>query len=306
MRYVATESLKITPNTNSLNPEILFSLHARHSSKYLPIDISGNLAGHDGVIIAKVHQQLSNGSRQSLAAMGVEERDITPYYNFSSTLTESALEYIEEIRHKNKKGDISLKLKLYFKVIISQIPASLSGMQTSQLDLEIIELISDIVIPSSDWTHDFLPAFGKGKYIVLEIPQPDITNGSSLVNEKINIAINSIPKMQKELLSGEWSEVIEKSRPIWELVNEKASDSTPTELHDYLSRSGLSDDAIGHFTKSISELFQFSSKFIHRMDKSGKNINPEIIASKEDAYLIYSLCLNVVNLITCKIKKLNN
>jgi hypothetical protein len=302
MHYISTQSITVSPNTNSLIPEVLFGVHAKHSTKYLPIDISGNLSGTDGKIIGRVYQQLSNGSQQILYAMGIAEKEITPYYYFSCVLHESALEYIEDLRQKNQKRDIYLKLRLHFKVLESKIPSNLAGVTTIQLEMEVKELLIDIVIPSSDWAHDFLPAFGKGKYLVLEIPQPNIINGSTFILKKLNEAVDSIPRMQKDLLSGEWSGVIKESRPIWELVNDKTS----KDLHGYLSQSGFSDEAIAHFTKSISELFEFSSKFIHKVDKSKENLNPNIIASKEDAYLIYSLCVNVVNLITCKIKKLSD
>jgi hypothetical protein len=49
----------------------------------------------------------------------------------------------------------------------------------------------------------------------------------------------------------------------------------------------------------------FASKFHHKLDKSKKKITPEIKASKEDAYLIYTLSMNIVNLISKKMQRLS-
>jgi len=72
-----------------------------------------------------------------------------------------------------------------------------------------------------------------------------------------------------------------------------------------LLRDGYSEQAFEDLNKSIKELFNFSSKFHHKEDR-GKRIMPEIKASKEDAYLIYSLSMNLVNLISKKFQRLQS
>ena len=174
------------------------------------------------------------------------------------------------------------------------------------LEMEYDESSKPMQIASSDWVQDYLPIFGKGNYIVLEIPTPDLTNGSNFTETKINSAIEAIPKMKKEFLEGEWGEVIEKSRPIWELVKEKdIKNKEANALREYLVRSGFSEEAVTNLLSSFYELFHFTSKFLHKIDPSGKQLNPEIIASKEDAYLIYSLSINIIHLIAKKINKVN-
>ncbi len=54
----------------------------------------------------------------------------------------------------------------------------------------------------------------------------------------------------------------------------------------------------------INLLFKFSSKFHHKEDLQ-KKIMPEIKASKEDAELIYSLSINILNLISKKLQRLS-
>jgi type I restriction-modification system DNA methylase subunit len=47
-----------------------------------------------------------------------------------------------------------------------------------------------------------------------------------------------------------------------------------------------------------------ASKFLHPLDKAGAKLSPEIRASKEDAYLCYSLATSVVNLVSRKLLRL--
>jgi len=76
------------------------------------------------------------------------------------------------------------------------------------------------------------------------------------------------------------------------------------EIKDLLIRDGYTEPAFADLNESLKKLFDYSSKFHHREDK-GKKIMPEIKASKEDAYLIYSASMNIVNLISKKMQRLN-
>jgi hypothetical protein len=42
---------------------------------------------------------------------------------------------------------------------------------------------------------------------------------------------------------------------------------------------------------ALTSLFNLSSKFVYRLDKSKLKIAPEIRASKEDAYLAFSVAM---------------
>ncbi|GAI27153.1 unnamed protein product, partial [marine sediment metagenome] len=53
-------------------------------------------------------------------------------------------------------------------------------------------------------------------------------------------------------------------------------------------------------------LFDYSSKFLHKLDRDRRTIPPEINAEKEDAYLVYTLSVTLVNLLTQKVRKSGN
>jgi hypothetical protein len=65
-------------------------------------------------------------------------------------------------------------------------------------------------------------------------------------------------------------------------------------------KNGYAREGADAFYKGITELFNFSSKFIHKVEKGGVKLLPEIKAQKEDAYMIYSLSASLLNLIARK------
>jgi len=90
----------------------------------------------------------------------------------------------------------------------------------------------------------------------------------------------------------------ETPKKIWELV--KNSD----EIKEILIESGYTEEASDELNKAFRGFFNLSSKFIHRLNRNKTDIIPNIPVSKEDAYLIYTLSLNIVNLLTNKLKRL--
>ncbi|MHB1664267.1 MAG: hypothetical protein ACYCT7_03250 [bacterium] len=164
--------------------------------------------------------------------------------------------------------------------------------------LEVIDDINDlpITIPSSDWIHDFCPAFNIGKFFVFEYLMPNYTEGSDSFEERLNKAINAIKDMESKMIAGEWTDVIEDSRPIFELLKNQG------EIKNLFIEDGFTDEAYNNLNNSLQSLFDFSSKFHHSVSQT-KKVMPKIKASKEDAYLIYTISMTIVNLISKKLQK---
>ncbi len=167
-----------------------------------------------------------------------------------------------------------------------------------------------VTIRSSDWIHDYCPVFQIGRFSVFEYLLPDYTEGSGSIEEKLNESINAVKKMEENLIRGDWNGVIEDSRAVWELFKKE------DEIKDLLKRDGYTEEAIndlcGHTDKNgykhsgyIGNLFNLSSKFHHKLDMN-KKLQPDIKASKEDAYLIYATAMTFVNLISKKMQRLKS
>lgn len=152
----------------------------------------------------------------------------------------------------------------------------------------------DHVIRSSDWVQDFAPAFGIGRFISVELPEPqaDPRDGGEW-QERLNRAIASIRDMTTDVRAGEWGDCVEHSRPLLDFIKDEASVQT------ILTSDGLSKEAAEDVLKSIRGLFDFTSKFIKAKDREGK-LNPSMTPQKEDALYIYSSAVTLVNLLSRK------
>ncbi len=260
-------------------------------------------------------------------------------------LTEKAVDHLHTLRGKHPKGDVILDLRIFVKTLQSEANLShLYLMETSDLppsfpakykqegnkaklvysawkggfrseytNMWIIsgnnspvflkmrkdELKLKVTISSSDWVHDCAPAFQIGKFSVIEFYLPDYTPGSETIEERLNEAIKAVKKMEEDIIQGDWNQVIADSRTVAELLRNQA------EFEDLFMRDGYTPEAFTRLNNSINEMFQFSSKFIHKLDQSKeKKIMPDIKPSKEDAYLIHALSISLVNLVSKKMQRL--
>ncbi|MBM3946686.1 MAG: hypothetical protein FJ315_04715 [SAR202 cluster bacterium] len=152
-------------------------------------------------------------------------------------------------------------------------------------------------IPAEDWRYDFAPVLGIGKFMVAELPVLDMASGtfSGADAERVKGAVVALQEMRMELYQGEWNDVIVKARPIAELLRNSI-------VSDLLKKMNYPPDAIEAFCKSIEGAFDFGSKNIHRTDRSGQ-LRVPVPADKEDAYLVYSLTVGLMNLLTQKLRK---
>jgi len=171
----------------------------------------------------------------------------------------------------------------------------------SSVFLEINEQTfpKEVRISASDWIHDYCPIFDFGRFIVFELPILEKVSESGTFEKKINSAITSLKDMEQNMREGEWNSVMIYSRDISELFRYEEG------IKDIFERSHCGGKAYENFKNSLLELFEFAAKFHHKLDKDRKTLLPKVKASKEDAYLIYTLSVAIVNNILAKIKRLD-
>ena len=343
MRLGESTKIQIIPVQESINPELKIDVPIMYRTKYeIPLSVSGVILTEDNKKLSNLTELKSDKSKPFELNARSRDRDTEEEVTFTlvANLNRRIIDHIENLRAKDRKGDIKIKLKLTVKTLESR--ASLSHMQVLDkayiskdmkdalrnensligyhftdkfrsdrtdmwvisgdgsptfLQLKYYDFDVNKEIKSNDWLHDFCPVFQIGKFAVFEFQLPDSIEGKGDLLDKINEAIKSIYKMEEDIQKCEWNRVIEDARPIFELL--KNSD----EIKDLFHRDGFTDEAITDLTEAITKLFNFSSKFHHKMDRKRK-LMPEIKASKEDAYLIYSTGLAFCNAISKKIQRL--
>jgi F0F1-type ATP synthase delta subunit len=167
------------------------------------------------------------------------------------------------------------------------------------LEREALRHAATVVISSGDWLHDYVAPWRTTRYLVVELPQPELLTASPNIEQRVNAAIEAGRKAADNVARGEWNDVIEDLRPVWELLRNHP------DLTNLLQRDGYTPDAIAAFTAIVQQQFTLASKFLHRLDQSGQRINPELSASKEDAFVCYSCAMSFLHLIARKAARLN-
>lgn len=161
-------------------------------------------------------------------------------------------------------------------------------------------------IPQGDWIKRFSPYLGIGKFMLIELKIPDDLLVDEFWQKLYNRVVQNLQEMEKGLKNGDWQNVLTISRKFYE--NIKFGDKKPRhakfrEQFDVIMKNqGHTDEGIQNLYDAIKNLFSFTSKYVHDKDTAG-NLNPIVICTKEDAYLVYSLSIGLLNLIGKKISK---
>ena len=152
----------------------------------------------------------------------------------------------------------------------------------------------DVTISSSDWVHDFLPVFGLGRFLTLDLPIPE---PASELDEKLERAVQALSKMDSDIQRGEWADCVEDSRPVWDLLK---TENPPVKS---LITQAFPGEAGTDLLAAVRKLFTFVSTFVKPLDRDKTRLNPVTIPQKEEAYFVYSTSVTVVNLVAQKLRK---
>lgn len=321
------EYININPAENTVNPEIKIDLRLEaFRGNELPISFSGGLFDENGVRFSDLNNwETDSHEGPALSISGNRSNDIIKLTLYFS-LTQKALDHIEEIRDQDKNKDVKLRLNLTVGTIRSKfLEAGIDvkkgedglsylyekgGLNESNRNINLLaaqrsgemlevhyqSLGEQITLTSSDWAQNYCPALGVGRFATVDLYMPDLADAESEWEEYLNDAIQTVQKMETYVHAGEWTSVIEESRKLAEVLREKEH------WEELLSHSGYKDDALDRFYKMLQNLFQFTSKFVHRFDLD-KNLRDQVKIEKEDAYFIYTTSIGLVNLLSRKVQE---
>ncbi len=303
------EKIEVNAMALSFEPEFHITVHYTYPlGAIIPLRFNGYLF-LDRFRFAFLHEyEYKHGRNEPFLATNSSKKFVTQdRRNFVAPISRAALLKLDEKRNADPKGD--LKFNLHIQVVMieslftgikksgSQEPFTMPALAEGALFKTVTkEIDHDVTIPSSNWIHEFSAKFEQQRFQVFEVPMPTQIESSSDFSNRLNAAISSLGAMEREKLVGDWEAVLKESRPVWELIKNKQ------DILDLLANEGLNTDTINAYRKVVESLFDFSSKFIHReaKDKTLMSVNT---VRKEDAELMYSLAVTIVNLIAKKLKR---
>lgn len=335
------------PLKDSLNPGIEFTLeYFIHDRSKIPIYITGFLRSADNkTIISFINeynfpQAVKNFELQAINNSFHNQQPNSYSIKVFAFLNNKTLNYIQEQKELNKKGDVVLNLEINMRAIhaktcISRIYLEHENPQKpldSHSPLKVMyqndgkdfrpSNKTDMQILSCDSGRTFLEIRDENETFTITIPSSDWINdycplfgiGKFFVVEfpifdkfeNANISKEILDKLIDSLKKMEDNFIAGEWNRVIEysrpFVELLKEEKQNKTIFELFKKNGYTEESIDDLLNCSKNLFNFSSKFIHATDRS-KDINPIINASKEDAYMIYAISMAFLNLISKKLQR---
>jgi hypothetical protein len=158
-------------------------------------------------------------------------------------------------------------------------------------------------IKGSDWINDFQPQLGIGKFLVMEIPEVlSVSDSKDELGKRLHSATQRLKEIGELLRKGEWDDVAEDCRGIYEDLTKNYLPQFESSIKDLLrDTNGISDKGLNAFNEMIKNLGTYSHEFHHYRDEEGKA--KQVTVNKEDAYALYVSLVGLVNMLTVKLHR---
>lgn len=276
----------------------------------VPTYISGKLNSPAGKTIAYLNEfHARNRDFSGLKALFPNQKSneltrqkSTYRANLTLPLSHKAIEHIEECREKDGEKAVHFN----FKFILKYIEVDSEPGDNFCLMHKTIEDNGYYKIPQSEWVRKFSPALGIGNFLLLELEIPQDFVVEKFWNDMYKRLSLKLVEIQDTLKNGDWQRSMEKGRQFYEILKigdgKKANQKFEQELKKLFKRDQHNDEGYQNFIDSHWKLFEYCSKFVHENDKNGEH-KPIPIAYKEDAYLVYTLGVGLLNVIGRKTMK---
>lgn len=217
-------------------------------------------------------------------------------------LNEKKIDFIENERQKNAKKSVAMNIRL--RVGSLRIP-TIDRVSEFRYKIKVEELFESIEIAQNDWLQRFSPFLGIGEFYLVELIKPEPKSTNNIWLDLHETLVKNLNQMEEELRKGDWQRTMEISRRFFENIKigdkKKGHEKYKVELKKRMQELQFDEVGINNLFDGIWQFFEFSSKFIHEKSTDG-NAKPIPNAKKEDAYFVYSLSVNLTNLIYEKIK----
>lgn len=304
------ENIEVKPMGLSFEPEFHITVeYSYRESCLLPLRFNGYIFLDRYRISFLAEYEFKHGRSDDFSSMSAnrntEKRDRRI---FVAPISRLSLSKLEDKRNRDPKGDLKFNLHINFVFIEPLFDQTRYKSATEEFSIPTLangnslfrivttDLDEEIKISSSDWLHEFSKVFERNKYQVFELPIPESYSVTDDLAKRLNAAIVSLKEMEDAKLAGDWEAVLKESRPVWELVRNKE------EINALLRQDELNEETIKSYNSLVESLFNFSAKFIHKESKD-KQLMAVNKARKEDAELIYTIAISLINLLSKKFNR---
>lgn len=305
---------RVTPASDTADPTLRFDTFIQYQYRYqVPLGLVGQVRTQLGKVVGDLVPLAHPDNAVDVGILPrsnqnepMQERKFV----LDCRLSPLGMAALLEARESDPKKDIRLVLMLRATFLLPafRMANQLQGTPVEGVvlgeptkwgpglgQIQSTVMTQNVVIYSSQWVSDFAPVFGVGRFMVVEVPVveraqlPPSAFGKSLLEAQV-----AVGKMAADLEAGHWTECVEHSRTVAELLRDEVK------VTGILEQDGLSREASEALVSTIRGQFTFASKFLHRRERGGAGPNPPLVAKKEDAFFVYNASVQLVNLLSRK------
>lgn len=239
------------------------------------------------------------------------------HVHFLIFLSRKAVRDMDQLRFRNKQHDI------FVVVDVKGTKIMLKPDQRRDTDQSMMVVLKSTGtpleqqftftqkhrIPSSDWINRFLPAFGYGRSLLVELPvsidelkETVRRIESQALGKRLVEAANALERSEQLQRNGEWRSSVWATREALESLQRgglESGVSTQTAIKDTMTSTGSPDAAAAAVTSMIDQLHSFASS-AHLVTKGGKDLKIGIF-EKEDSQMIFGSTALLISLIAKKL-----
>ncbi len=308
------KNISIATDNQTLTPSLQITLALEYNpGKEIPVSVTGRLLSSENKVISNLTDNYLAGDSKAFDMLQLpQQKNPTKqhlwYFHLTAPFSHIAIEHIENLRGTNEERSVTFNFDLvvkYFKLPEQGLVLNASSTKTV-MRFQIERIKTSNTILQGDWIKRFAPYFGIGKFMLLELKIPEGILVDEFWKKLYDRVVQNLQEMEKGLKNGDWQKVMTTSRKFYENIkfgDKKLIHTKFREQFDVIMKNeGHTDEGIQNLYDAIKNLFSFTSKYVHDKDNDG-NINPIVICTKEDAYLVYSLSVGLLSLIGKKISK---
>lgn len=316
MARLIKETIEV--DSNAINPTIVVRCDFEYIEGWeVPVSLNGEIRLANGKKAAsltwnRIEENLSGDltfpdELFRNEAHGNPRQRNTIRVSLSAELSQMVIDQIEKLRDAEHEKAARFVAVLGFTSLRSETNQR-SGNKSQKLVLRHETQSLYFVLNQSDWVKKFAEPLGIGKFLLMELrvlDHIDIPESWKKVFERTQ---QRLLEMDQAIKQGAWFTAMDRGRQVFD--NLKVFDGKPAHaalVADFdaaLKACNHSDAGIKDLKEGIKHLFHFGSKYVHDTGLTGV-LNPATIATKEDAYLMYSIGLSILNMLGSKLHLLS-
>jgi hypothetical protein len=308
---------KVAPALDTANPTLRFAVTFEFQFRYLvPIRIYGQVRTLTGRILGDLRLLASpeNAWRDGiLPRSNQNEPQQKRTAVLDCALTPAAIAAILKERETHPTKDIVLNLQMVLVSLQPNFRLSAGGSPPGPADVVFGQQTTwgpglgevhgeafncSMTIYSSQWSSEYAPAFGVGRFLMLEIPEIPLEGAvAGALADRVRAASVALGKMRIDIEKGEWTQCAEDARPVVELLNNREL------LRPLFETNGVQPATAEALLSGLQGVLDYAHAFHHRLDKPREKVVPAVNAEPEDAYLAFATAAALLNLVARKLQK---